>query len=66
MYDVRAQCPRSCLFPQGNPDCGVLVPIEGCYCMAGYVLNNNAECVRETDCVCVLPDGSATLQVKLF
>ena len=66
VYDVRAQCPRSCLYPQGNPDCGVLDPIEGCYCKQGYILDSNNNCIEEAKCGCVIEIGDESVVLEVF
>ena len=63
MYDVRAECPKTCLNPTGAYDCGILKPIEGCYCNDGYVYDGSGNCILNTTCGCALPDNSAIVSV---
>ena len=64
MYGIKAECPQTCLFPNGNPDCGTLYPTEGCYCNAGYVLDSSGNCILPTNCGCLLPDNSTSIGVS--
>ena len=52
-------CPATCADPLAET-CGgdtSMVPIEGCVCAAGTVLNDE-ECSPTPDCGCLLPDGT--------
>lgn len=63
VYELRAECSKTCLFPDGNNDCGLVNPIEGCYCKAGFVLDAANQCVAKENCGCVLPDKSGIIAV---
>jgi hypothetical protein len=63
IYDVRAECAKTCIKPKGDYDCGVLKPIEGCYCKDGFVYDGTGNCIKVESCGCPLPDNSAILSV---
>ena len=44
------------MFPQANYDCGLIYPIEGCFCSEGYILNNDGVCINPLGCKC--PEGT--------
>ena len=46
VYDIRDECPKTCLYPDGRYDCGSPVRLEGCYCQDGFVLNSFGQCVK--------------------
>ena len=64
-FKVVSTCPATCLNPSGSTNCGIIEPIEGCYCNPGYVLSNDS-CVLPSACGCVLPYESGVLQVVNF
>jgi hypothetical protein len=66
VYELRAECPKTCVNPSGNYDCGLIKPVEGCYCQNGYVLNGEGVCIKLEECGCLLPDNSGILSVKLI
>jgi hypothetical protein len=63
IFDTRAECPRTCLDPQGIKFCGVRTPRESCYCRDGYVRNSAGRCVKLEECGCRRPDGSGLVGV---
>jgi hypothetical protein len=63
IYELRSECPKSCLYLQGLPDCGLKKPIEGCYCKTGYVYDAQGNCVLSSACGCLLPDGTGIINV---
>ena len=64
IYQTRKECTKTCLYPTGSYDCGLIYSIEGCFCLDGYVLDNNGNCVLPEDCGCNLPDNSALISVS--
>ncbi len=62
-FALKAECPKTCLDPKGENDCGIKAPIEGCYCKEGFVTNAAGKCVSKDTCGCKLPDGSAIIDV---
>ena len=57
-YTVRGAQP-TCMEPYVNPRAGESADDDftfTCVCSDGYILSG-AECVRETDCGCNMPDG---------
>lgn len=64
IYEIRRECPKTCLDPFGETDCGELKSIEGCFCMNGYVLDSKGFCVPFDKCGCILPDGSGSISVS--
>jgi len=63
-YRVDSKCARSCLdhfSPQA--ECTLPMPVEGCFCKAGFVLNARGMCVEQSQCGCVLPDGSGLMNI---
>ena len=65
-YDIRASCPATCLNLNGNNDCGIVTPTEGCFCKSGFVLDSNNNCVSSSSCGCTYPDGSGVLSVSFI
>lgn len=39
------------------------MPVEGCFCLPGFVLDNDGSCIAPTGCGCPLPDLSAIISV---
>ena len=64
VYDIRAKCPATCLYLNGNNDCGIISAVEGCFCQTGFVLDSNNNCVGISSCGCTYPDGSGVLAVN--
>lgn len=64
VYETRTECPRTCMNPSGNYYCGVLKPVQACYCAPGYVLDSYGNCVNFSDCGCTSPDGTSTISVN--
>lgn len=50
MYDVRSECPKTCLNQDGDYDCGDTMLVEGCFCKDGFVENDKGKCVEPKDC----------------
>ena len=63
IFDLRSECPKTCLDPSGSNDCGETKTTEGCFCATGYVLNSNGDCVQQSTCGCTLPDNSSTIEI---
>lgn len=63
VYDVRAECPKSCLNPEGK-GCGQLIMTEGCYCKNGYVQGANNTCISLESCGCEIPGEKIRIQVN--
>lgn len=66
IYDIRKECPKTCIDKFGQNDCGELKFIEGCYCKEGFVKNSLGECIDLKECGCLSPDGSIEIQVYFF
>ena len=66
VYTKKTQCSNTCLFPTGKYDCGIVSPIEGCFCAPGFILDTKNNCVRQRDCGCKLPDKSGFIAVSTF
>ena len=64
VYEIQTGCPKTCLNPDGNYDCGAAVPIEGCYCKPGYLVAADGSCILPPSCGCTLPDNSGILEVR--
>lgn len=64
VYDVRAECPKTCLNPV-DYDCGEKVTMEECFCKEGYLRNSQGVCITADKCGCTMPDKSSTLQVNM-
>ena len=62
-YAIRTECPLTCTNPV-DYECGEKVTIEGCHCKAGFVLDNNGNCIAPANCGCRMPDNSTTLMVS--
>ena len=62
-YAIRTECPLTCTNPV-DYECGEKVTIEGCHCKAGFVLDNNGNCIAPASCGCKMPDNSTTLMVS--
>jgi len=52
VYEIRSECPKNCLYPNGKYKCGLVKPVEGCHCKKGFVRNSKEECVKEEECGC--------------
>ena len=63
VYEMRAECPKTCLEPAGNYPCGALIPFEACYCAQGFVLSPDGRCVDFTSCGCNSPLGTEIMPV---
>ena len=63
VYDVRAECPRTCTNPDGNYDCGIIERAEGCYCQDGFVLDSDGSCISADQCGCLIADLNIVQQV---
>ncbi|CAF0928390.1 unnamed protein product, partial [Brachionus calyciflorus] len=63
IYTIKKECPKTCMDPFGEDDCGELKFAEGCFCRNGYVLNSNGVCVLIEECGCKLPEESGYLAV---
>jgi hypothetical protein len=58
-------CPATCLIPNANPNCNAAtLPVPGCYCNDGFVLDPAGNCVQPSSCGCPLPDNSAFISVN--
>ncbi len=66
VYETRSECPKTCLNLNGPSNCGLNKPSEGCFCKTGYVLDSNDNCVLNSSCGCLLPDGSGIISVIIF
>ena len=66
IYELRSECPKTCLYLNGDYDCGLVKPLETCYCKKGYVLNGEGECILSSTCGCILPDESTNLSVNIL
>ena len=64
MFDTRAKCPSTCLNPDGIYDCGIISAVEGCYCADDFVTDSNNNCIKQSDCGCILPDKSGVIAVN--
>ena len=53
-------CPPTCLNPDGNYDCGLLLPNEGCFCKPGFVRNSNYTCIELKDCPVITTQSPTT------
>ena len=62
-YGVQSDCPRTCLHPDGDYECGDLTLTEGCFCKNGFVMDSEGNCIKADQCGCTFPDGSGVLQV---
>jgi hypothetical protein len=57
-------CPATCLNPNVNPNCNSpTLPVPGCYCAAGFVLDSTGNCINPKNCGCPLPDNSGVIPV---
>jgi hypothetical protein len=63
VYELRAECPKTCINLNGAPDCGLKKPIEGCYCKTGFVLDSQGNCIAAANCGCLTPDGTSVINV---
>ncbi|RMZ97258.1 c-binding -like isoform X2, partial [Brachionus plicatilis] len=61
IYDLRKECPRTCIDQLGDNDCGELNYAEGCFCKDSYVRNSFGQCIDLQECGCILPGGSVDL-----
>ena len=66
VFETRAECAKTCLYPNGNYNCGVVKPFEWCYCSSGFVEGSNNKCILSSKCGCSLPDKSGVIQVIIF
>ena len=66
IYELRSECQKTCLNINGDYDCGLVKPLETCYCKKGFVLNGEGECISNRECGCILPDESTSLSVSFF
>jgi len=60
---MQSGCPRTCLFPNGADNCGIIGQEEGCFCVQGYVRGANGDCVLPEDCGCRLSDNTTVIPV---
>lgn len=56
VYEIRDECPKTCLHLDGDYNCGDSIKAEGCYCKQGYVTNFYGKCVLPEQCNDVLPE----------
>ena len=63
VYELRAECTKTCLDTE-LAECGLKVPIEGCYCKTGFVKNNADKCIPVNECGCKTPDMTSIIDVK--
>lgn len=64
IYTIRKECPKTCLDPFGEADCGEIKFTEGCFCLDDFVLDSNGSCVSLDKCGCLLPDRSSFISVS--
>jgi hypothetical protein len=64
VFDIRSGCPASCLFPNGQADCGLALAVEGCFCRSGYLKDSNGNCVAQNSCGCKSPDNSFVMPIN--
>lgn len=66
VFDTRAECAKTCLYPEGIYDCGIISAVEGCFCAPGYLIDSNNNCIQQSNCGCILPDKSGVIDVNNF
>ena len=66
VYEVRSECPKTCLYPSGSYNCGCKKPVEDCYCADGFVVDSNGKCVTVDECGCETPDGKSIINVLFY
>lgn len=62
VFKVQTECPKTCLNPDGNYDCGPFELNEDCYCDSDFVLING-ECLPKTNCGCQIDNLGIILNV---
>ncbi len=51
-------------FNQKPYDCGNKVPVEGCHCKKGYLVDNSGNCILPENCGCQMPESNVILDVN--
>lgn len=62
-FEIRSECPKTCLFPTDSYDCGDVRPTENCYCKPGYVYDSKGRCIVKKECGCRIPNSNIVLDV---
>lgn len=64
IYDIRAECPKTCMDPNGNNSCGMVNKVDGCFCKNGYVEYEKNKCIKKEECGCNIPNEDTIIDVK--
>lgn len=65
-YAIKSDCPATCIFPDGDYDCGEMKPTEGCFCKKGFVYDALGRCINKNLCGCETPDGILPVNFFIF